>query len=142
MEKIELPNKDKLIVRFDIEPVAAVRMTRGELKLKYMDERILTKAQISKKKAIAKYMNFKSSMAWLAKSQRFVMPLHSFWMIFFVPTSNEERWGYLHTETTPDTDNFAKALKDATNKNDHMIADYRATKVWAACGRIEIYTLT
>lgn len=141
MEKIDLPGKDKLIIRFEIEPVAAVRMTRGELKLRFIEDRFLKPQQISKKKAIAKYLNFKGAMGWLSAKHKFVMPLHSFWMIFFVPTRFKERWGTLHTETTPDTDNFTKALKDATNKKDHMIADYRATKVWAEKGSIEIYKL-
>lgn len=139
--QIEFPSQDKLICTFNIEPVAAVRMTRGELKLKYMDPRILSSAQHSKIKAIQKYMDFKKAMAWLVKAQRFAMPMHSFWMVFYIPTEKRDRWGHLHIETTPDTDNLTKALKDAVCKKDHMIADYRATKVWSEKGKIEIYTI-
>jgi Holliday junction resolvase RusA-like endonuclease len=141
MSLIELPSPNKLIVSFNIHPVPALRMTRGELKLKFMDERILNAQQISKKKKIQRYMDFKTTLLWEAKMKRFQIPHYNFWMVFFLQTVKAERWGQLHVENTPDTDNLTKALKDALAKKDHMIADYRASKIWAKEGKIEIYHL-
>jgi Holliday junction resolvase RusA-like endonuclease len=139
--RVTLPPLEDLIVSFDVDPVPAIRMTKGELKLKFMDERILSPQQISKKKAIQRYMDYKTTMVWKAKMKRFQMPHYLFWMVFYMPTRQADRWGNLHQECTPDTDNLTKALKDALCKKDHMIADYRSTKVWAEKGKIQIFKL-
>lgn len=63
----------------------------------------------------------------------FHMPMPSSWS----QRKRKEMVGQPHKQR-PDLDNLIKALGDAVHEEDSFLWDYRATKVWAEAGGIEI----
>lgn len=139
MNDIHLEN-GLICYQFDITPVPALRLTRGQMKLIHALDGRLTKQQLQVKHKIKRYLAFKTSFAWLAASKRFTFPESDVKITFIMPTKEKERWGQPH-QFAPDLDNLLKAVKDACCKRDEHIWDYGGiSKVWGEKGMISIIT--
>lgn len=129
---------------FFITPMAAPRMTRGQVKMVHIDDSKLDKAGLAKKHKIIEYENFKQALALMANQKKFVLPDQLFRVYFYIPMpgswsekKKKDMWGTPH-QVKPDADNLMKAVKDALRKDDKKIWDAHYTKYWDYNGRIEI----
>ena len=115
-----------------IEPATNVRSTQGDRWLfsvsdeyleEYDNKRVLLEGKkgrnVCRKRQLERYNGFKEEVRWLAAKQKFEMPRGYFALWFYVPHPKSWRKDkikenlYKPHETTPDWDNFIKALFDA-----------------------------
>lgn len=124
--------------RFDIEPVAAVRTSRGD---------VVMARRGNPRPAIARYYVFREQLNILALQQNFVMPEFGYRLVFHLPMpaswsakKRREMCGQPHQQR-PDKDNLEKAFLDALLEEDSHIWDGRVTKLWAETGHIILETV-
>lgn len=111
--------------RIWITPMGAVRMTQRSL---------------WKDPAAKKYLDWKRSVAWLAKIAAFQFETgdHLLFKLPITRMKNPQQPGEPHTQK-PDLDNLIKALFDALHKDDAPIYEISARKEWAKIGCIEVW---
>lgn len=126
-------------VVFDIDPVAAPRMTRKD------------KIPSLRSVRVDKYFGFRNVLLMMANLKRFKSssPLEIFEfpcplsVTFIVKTPDswalkkrKRHWGKPHLQR-PDLDNFVKALKDTFLEEDSVIWKYKdIEKIWGEKGQI------
>lgn len=117
-------------MRYDITPVGKPRMTHRD-------------RRGDKRPAVAKYHAFKDEvrlkkvkLAYWGEHYIFSIPMPKSWS----KTKKMMHYGTPHMQT-PDTDNLVKALLDAVFDDDSKVWDFRATKLWAYEGEIEVLKL-
>lgn len=132
--------KPKLLITFPFEPVSALRMTQGQLKLLKVRDAQLPKPKIDLKNRIKRCLDNKTNLKLFANSAKFKMPDSDFEMIFWLETKEKERWSHPHT-LKPDIDNLTKQVFDALCKDDSHIWNMTVSKLWCppGKGRIEIW---
>lgn len=69
--------------RFNIEAVAACRITRGQMKLIHVPDAKLDKKKLAVKNRILRYLRFKDNLKIMALQQKFVLP-DRFGISFFI----------------------------------------------------------
>lgn len=123
---------------YNIAPVAKPRMTRQD-KNPYPPRN--HRGQQWPRPIVAKYWNFKNQVI----AAKLELPEQGAHVIFRIkmPKSwsmakKREMNGRLHKQT-PDLDNLLKGLCDAVFKDDSVLCDIRATKIWANKGSIQIF---
>lgn len=154
--------------RFFIPPQTHIRTTRSEdwmfspmvtdqylldFGLKKYNERVEKGSKnpgtpnnyYNRKKVIERYWNYKKRLKEISIEEKFVMPFTGAWIKFYIgmPESwnKKKRIEKLFTPHTsnPDIDNLVKAFFDSVLKEDKIISDYRASKVWYdGAGLVEI----
>lgn len=93
-----------------------------------------------KRPAVMRYRAFADE----CRMRKVTLPEFGAWIVFHIPMpatwtkkKKAEMNGRPHKQK-PDADNLAKALMDAVHKDDSVVWDIRATKVWAEQGAIEV----
>lgn len=126
---------------FDVIPTPAPRMTQSDkwkTNPNHIDER---KRQ---RKSVTQYWNFKNTLITQCEKMNFQLGKW-FEVVYFLPMPDtwsekkKDKMNGLPHETTPDTDNCTKSIKDSLRKNDSDIWWERAEKRWAYKGSVLIY---
>lgn len=126
---------------FDIIPVPAPRMTKRDTFFLDPNHADPKKRQ---RKCVTQYFSFKTELQLQANKMNFELGKY-YEVVFIIPMPDswskkkKESMNGMTCETTPDTDNLLKALKDTLRKNDSDIWFEIVQKRWAYKGSIIIF---
>jgi Holliday junction resolvase RusA-like endonuclease len=139
-ERYKLDHSRKFYL-FDVIPVAAVRMSSSDRWKTNPNHPDPKKRQ---RKAVTKYWAFKNVLTAQANMMKFTLK-KTVEVVFLIPmpdtwsAKKKEQMNGMPHETTPDTDNLVKALKDTLRSQDSDIWWEKAEKRWAYRGSIIIF---
>jgi len=140
---------DKKII-LNISPQTFVRANTNDRIFFRIPRDKLRPEGLKRLKRLEKYNEYKLDLSAEAKRVKFVMPEQGSHITFYVPVpkswakyKKKEKHLMLH-DSTPDIDNFCKAMLDSLLAEDKYIADIHLTKKWvnAEQGYIEIIIST
>lgn len=127
---------------FDVIPCPAPRMTQRDRIFTNPNHPDPKKRQ---RETVTRYFNFKNILSEQALAMGFVLG-KVFDAVYFIPMPSswsekkKLKMNGLPHETTPDSDNITKAVKDTLRKSDSDIWWEKAEKRWAYKGSILIFT--
>jgi Holliday junction resolvase RusA-like endonuclease len=113
-------------MRYNITPVPKPRMTRSD--------------KWKKRPCVLRYWAFRDEV----RLKKVILPESGAEIIFHMPMPNswtgkrKEAWNGTPHRRTPDLDNLIKALGDAIYSQDKHMWNFKASKIWAYEGGIEI----
>lgn len=126
---------------FDIVPCPAPRMTKRDKIFTNPNHPDPKKRQ---RECVTRYFAFKTELQLQAKKMNFELGKY-YEVVFIIPmpdswsAKKKAKMNGLPCETTPDTDNLLKALKDTLRKNDSDIWFEIVQKRWAYKGSIIVF---
>lgn len=133
-EKLTKGSTKKIIL--NITPQTHIRTTVGDRIFFRISRDKLRPPGLKRLLRIERYNEYKINLLAETKRKQFIMPPAGVAIVFYVPVpkswSNKKKkahHGMLH-QSTPDLDNFAKAMMDAMLSEDKYIASYSLTKRW------------
>lgn len=126
---------------FDVIPMGAPRMTKSDTWKTNPNHPDPKKRQ---RKAVTAYFSFKDKFILMANQMSFRLGNYLD-AVYFIPMPDswskkkKELMNGMPHDSTPDTDNITKAVKDTLRKQDSDIWFERAEKRWAYKGSIIIF---
>ena len=127
---LNIPQRKRVFMLVDIDPVAKPRMTRAD--------------KWKKRPCVMRYRQFADDLREAIAKANFVVG-NQLYMEFHIPMPKSwskkkkaELIGSPHFQSTPDTDNLCKACLDALIDQDCRVWHLEAKKYWSEKGRIKI----
>jgi len=130
VNKFNFEGFTKIKYEFNIEPIAAPRMTQRD--------------KWAKRKCVTKYFGFRNKFLLQANVKGFDLPdvLNILFIISMPKSWSKKKKNMMcHTphKSRPDRDNYLKAVQDSFNKDDGYVWDGRTIKIWGYTGKIIIF---
>lgn len=119
-----------------LTPRTHVRSTMGDAILFRIPKDKLRYHGLKRREALERYNDYKDNIRYEAHRQGFTFPDGFFHVTFYIPipkSTRPKQRAEMHLRPhrkRPDIDNLLKALIDSLLKDDQVLYDVRATKVW------------